>query len=297
MLGLLNIHKPTGMTSRDVVNRIQRFARPVKVGHAGTLDPLAEGVLIVAVGSATRLIEYVQRMRKTYRGQFEFGWSSDTEDTEGTVVPFKSMVEPTREELESALPKFIGSIEQVPPAYSALKVKGKRAYAVARAGSVPELAPRTIVIYRLTIVEYSYPRLVLEIDCGQGTYVRSLGRDLAKELGTSAVMSGLIRLSVGEFRVSDAVPFGQVTRESWESHLLPIESAVSEFPSLRLTKHEMNCLSFGQAIERPELLADEYAAFSPSGQLASIVVRQGVKLFPKRNLVVANSDRSHSGEE
>ena len=165
------------------------LVRPVKVGHAGTLDPLADGVLIVTVGPATRLTQYVQRMQKAYRATFLLGKTSDTEDVLGNVAEITQAVIPTRSDIEAAIPRFIGDILQRPPAYSALKVKGKRAYQRARDGEQFLLEPRPIRIDQIVIVSYRYPELTLDIRCGSGTYVRSLGRDLAESIGTAAVMS------------------------------------------------------------------------------------------------------------
>ena len=202
MFGLLNVHKPAGITSRDVVNRIQRVVRPVKVGHAGTLDPLATGVLVICLGSATRLIEYVQRMPKHYRGTFLLGRKSDTEDIEGEIEVLDAAPQPSIDEIHAALPQFVGTIRQRPPAYSALKVGGKRAYQLARAGQEVQLAARPIEVYSLSLQHYEYPEIVLDIQCGSGTYVRSLGRDLADGLGTGAVMSALERTAIGDFDLS-----------------------------------------------------------------------------------------------
>jgi tRNA pseudouridine55 synthase len=203
MIGLLNINKPTGKTSRDVVNHVQRLVRPAKVGHAGTLDPLATGVLVVCVGPATRLIQYVQQMPKRYRATFLLGCRSDSDDTELEVTPVDAPAA-TRSAIETALPNFVGTIQQRPPAFSAIKVKGKRAYDLARNGEQIQLEARPITIHGIDIVSYDYPELVLDIRCGSGTYIRSIGRDLAEQLGTAAVMSALERTEIGRFRATDA---------------------------------------------------------------------------------------------
>ena len=191
--GLLCVNKPVGMTSRQAVNVVQRLARPAKVGHAGTLDPLADGVLVVGVGSATRLLEYVQQMRKRYVGTFLLGRSSPTEDTEGQVTECPDAPVPTLDEIGSAAARWTGRIAQRPPAFSALKVAGRRAYDLARRGKLPQLAPRPVDVFQIEIRRYQYPELVLNVECGGGTYIRSLGRDLAESLGTAAVMSALTR--------------------------------------------------------------------------------------------------------
>jgi len=248
MFGLLNIHKPSGMTSRDVVNRVQRLVRGVKVGHAGTLDPLATGVLVVALGPATRLVEYVQQMPKSYVGTFLLGRTSDTEDVEGNVVELDDPPQPTRQDVEAALPAFLGMIQQLPPAFSALKVQGRRAYDLARRGEQVELQPRPIEIMRLTVVRYEYPELELEVCCGSGTYIRSLGRDVAHWLGTAAVMSALQRTAIGDFRLTDAMEFDQLTPETIESRLLSPRRAVVQLPTAVLTDEEMRRVVHGMTV-------------------------------------------------
>ena len=246
--GVLNLNKPTGLTSRQVVDRVQRLARPAKVGHAGTLDPLAGGVLVVCVGAATRLIEYVQQMPKGYTGGFLLGRQSPTEDVEGEVTELDHPPVPTLEQITAAAGALVGRIEQRPPAYSALKVGGRRAYALARKGQPVELKPRTVTVYRVEVLAYEYPELRLAIECGGGTYVRSLGRDLAESLGTSAVMSELLRTSIGEFRIEEAIDPGQLTSQNWTDHLLPPLAAVGRLPRVELSPDEIAKIRNGCAI-------------------------------------------------
>jgi tRNA pseudouridine55 synthase len=246
--GLLNIYKPHDMTSRDVVNHVQRLVRPAKAGHAGTLDPLATGVLVVCVGSATRLIEYVQEQPKTYLASFLLGRESETEDVESPAIELVDPPQPSRSEVETVLPQFLGQILQRPPAYSALKVGGKRAYALARRGQTVELAPRPIVIHRLVVRDYVYPRLSLEVECGSGTYIRSLGRDLAAALGTAAVMSELERTAIGRFTVSEACHLSDLTSETLAARLLPPLRAVEQYPQLVLQPAEIADLFHGRPV-------------------------------------------------
>src|ERR1051325_1327760 len=171
MFGLLNINKPSGITSRRVVDRVARLVKPHKAGHAGTLDPLASGVLVVCVGQATRLIEYVQRMPKRYRATFLLGRSSPTEDIEGDVSELPGAPQPSLDQIEQAARGMLGQLAQRPPAFSAVKVDGRRSYDLARAGRAVELAPRTIEVHAIALVGYSYPQLELDIRCGSGTYV------------------------------------------------------------------------------------------------------------------------------
>jgi tRNA pseudouridine55 synthase len=275
--GLLNLDKPPGVTSRDVVNVVQRLVRPLKVGHAGTLDPLATGVLVICLGTATRLIEHVQRRPKTYRGTFLLGRESDTEDIEGHVVELADPPRPTFEQLSAAAAKLTGSILQRPPAYSALKIAGRRAYELARKGKPVDLKPRPITVHRLEIKAYEYPELELEIECGSGTYVRSLGRDLAESLGTAAVMSTLTRTAIGSFRMEDAVEPSSLTAENLPGQLLPLLRAVEGLPHMRLTPQEVVRLGHGLTIDRRADVTEaaEYAGLNDAGELCSILVPRG----------------------
>lgn len=276
MFGLLNVNKPAGVTSRDVVNRVQRLVRPHKVGHAGTLDPLATGVLIIAVGPATRLIECVQRMPKTYLGAFLLGKTSDTEDIEGTVVDLQNSPQPTRNEIAAVLPRFLGTIEQRPPAYSALKVAGERSYAMARRGAAVELAKRPVEIYSLDLVAYDYPQLVLTIRCGSGTYVRSLGRDIARSLRTDAVMSALTREAIGAFRLNDAIPADDLTGDAIVHWLLQPAMAVADLPKITISDDERRKVIQGQAIaNRWHISAPEVAVFNDAGELLALATPEG----------------------
>ncbi len=272
MFGLLNIDKPSAMTSRDIVNRVQRLVRPHKVGHAGTLDPLATGVLVVCLGKATRLIEYVQQQSKRYLAEFQLGQTSDTEDIEGRVRPCCEEVVPTLAEMRAVLPRFVGEIEQRPPAFSALKVHGQRAYRLARRGEAVDLPPRRIRIHRLTLERYEYPQFVLAIECGSGTYVRSLGRDIARSVGSAAVMTSLRRLAVGGFRVEDALPYDLLNEQNIMAYLLPAARAVEHLAQLTLTAAERTEISHGRRIANRGWSAGcEIAAVSAAGELLAIL--------------------------
>ncbi len=274
MFGLLNLDKPAGMTSRDVVNRVQRLIKPHKVGHAGTLDPLATGVLVVAVGPATRLIEYVQQMEKTYRGTFLLGRTSDTEDVEGQMAELPDAAVPTEEQIRSALPQFLGTIQQRPPAFSALKVAGQRAYDLARRGEAVELAARPVEIHAIDVLRYAYPELELRVRCGSGTYIRSLGRDLARAVGTDAVMAALRREAIGPFAVEDSLQVDELSREAIEERLQPAALAVSQMASVVVGPQEIARLSQGQAIRGLiPCESTEIAAMDGAGRLVAILVR------------------------
>ncbi|MGD9721297.1 MAG: tRNA pseudouridine(55) synthase TruB [Pirellulales bacterium] len=275
MFGLLNLNKPAGVTSRRVVDQVQRLVKPAKVGHAGTLDPLASGVLVIGVGQATRLVEYVQQMPKRYRARFLLGCTSDTEDVEGEVLHLADPPQPTVAQLQQAAAGLIGQIAQRPPAYSALKVAGRRAYKLARAGREVELAPRPVRIDRLVILAYEYPELDVEIVCGSGTYVRSLGRDLAERLGTGAVMAALERTAIGHFTIESAVDPAALTRENLPQFLLPADAAVRDLmPMVTVTDDEVRRLANGQTIACADQPAESCAAVDASGRLVAILVRR-----------------------
>lgn len=286
-LGVLNLNKPAGMTSREVVDCVQRLGRPAKVGHAGTLDPLACGVLVVCVGAATRLIEYVQQMPKGYSGTFLLGRQSPTEDVEGQVTELVDPAVPTPEQIAAAAGALVGRIEQRPPAFSALKVEGRRAYALARKGQQVDLKPRTVTVYRIEVQGYEYPELRLAIECSGGTYVRSLGRDLAESLGTAAVMSELVRSWIGDFRIEEAVDPRQLTGQSWTDHLLPPLRAVGRLPQVELSADEIAKIRHGLTISRkpPPAGEGQLAAVDAAGRLVAVLTPRGPGLLgPRRNL-------------
>lgn len=290
--GLLNLNKPKGLTSRRVVDMVARIVRPAAVGHAGTLDPLATGVLIVCVGRATRLVQYVQRMRKHYRAGFRLGTTSDTDDVEGKLEPVHVLRLPTREEIEAALPEFTGEVLQRPPAFSAVHVDGRRAYERARRGERVELDPRRVTVHALKVVSYAYPDLELEIECSSGTYVRAIGRDLGEQLGCGAVMASLERTAIGAFRVEDAVEPKELTREGLADVLLPAARAVEELPAVTLEAEDLRQLAFGQTVPAPESLhleGEEVAVLDGQGDLAAIGRYDSRLGIIAPNRVLANS--------
>jgi tRNA pseudouridine55 synthase len=251
MNGLLVIDKPGGMTSRDVVNRVQRwFPRKTKIGHTGTLDPLATGVLVVCVGAATRLADFVQAMGKTYRSRFRLGATSDTDDADGTVTVSAAAVPPTREQIDAAILTFLGSVEQVPPAFSALKVSGARAHELARGGKEVTLAARTVRIDAIHLLGYEWPFLDVEIDCGKGTYIRSIARDLGAKLGCGGMVDTLRRTRVGPFTADAGVGL-DASPEQVQAKLLPMSAAVAGLPRVRLGVDEVKRFRNGQAIRTP----------------------------------------------
>jgi tRNA pseudouridine55 synthase len=268
--GLLVLDKPGGMTSRAALDRAQRwFPRRTRLGHTGTLDPLATGVLVLCLGSATRLAEYVQRMGKTYRTRLRLGATSDTDDADGTVTPVEGARMPTPDEIAGAVKAFVGPIEQTPPAFSAVKVTGRRAYDLARRGEDVALGAKTVQVYGIDVLGYEPPFLDLEVRCGKGTYVRSLGRDLGARLGCGALVQTLRRLRVGPFTVDNAVSL-EASADEARARLRPVEEAVAELPTITLAETELKRLRQGQAVALAACAGEEIAVFDGRGRLAAV---------------------------
>ena len=236
----------------------------------------------MCVGSATRLIEYVQQMPKQYKGTFLLGRSSDTEDTEGNVVELSNPPIPTLEEITAATARLTGLIQQRPPAFSAIKVKGRRAYNLARSGESLVLKPRPVHVYRIAVVSYDYPALTLDVECGSGTYIRSIGRDLGESLGTAAVMSALTRTAIGHFELDEAVSPTNLGKDDWSGNLLPTTTAVEMLPHIRLESQDVIEIGHGRTIPMPNDAADlcktenknrmEFAGIGPDGRLVAILI-------------------------
>jgi tRNA pseudouridine55 synthase len=272
MFGFLNLDKPAGMTSRDAVNHVQRLVYPEKLGHAGTLDPLATGVLVVCLGQATRLVPYLHEFSKTYVADFLLGVTSPTDDTEVDVTPLADAPLPTAEQIRAALPQFTGRISQVPPAHSAVKVQGRRAYDLARRGAEVTLEPREVQIHRLELMEFSPDQMTLEIECSSGTYIRSLGRDLGLAVGSAAVMCGLRRTRIGPFGVDAAINPSYLTRQTLPEAVLPPITALPHLPRVSVTEAEVDVVRRGMGLQRPaaESLAGEVALCGPTGELLAL---------------------------
>jgi tRNA pseudouridine55 synthase len=271
--GFLNIHKAQGMTSHDVVARVRRGLKIKKVGHAGTLDPLATGVLVVCLGGATRLSEYVMQSTKRYRARVYLGVTTDTYDAEGEVQLRRDAAHVTRADVESALNPFLGDIQQIPPMYSAIKQGGRKLYDLARAGDIVEREPRAVRIDALEIMDWSLPEFTLDVTCSAGTYIRSLAYDLGESLGVGAHLSGLIRLAGGRFKIEDAVTLDDlVTAENWMQFVVPPQTALSDWPAVNLTAADADHILHGRAIQSSDShISDLAFAYAPDGQLIAIV--------------------------
>ncbi len=268
--GWLILDKPAGPTSTDMVNRVRRRFDARKAGHGGTLDPLATGVLPIAFGAATKTVPYVMDGTKLYRFTLRFGDARDTDDADGQVVT-TSDARPTDEAIRAALPGFRGEIMQVPPAFSAIKVAGERAYDLARAGQPPELPPRPARVDRFELIERpDADTAIFEVASGKGVYMRSLARDLARAVGTVGHIAALRRLRVGPFTeaqafVLDNLLEGEDTAPASPDLLLPVATALADIPALALTAAEAAELSHGRALGLVPLLARIPGSADPEG--------------------------------
>ena len=242
--GILNVLKPPGMTSHDVIGYLRRVLQTKKIGHTGTLDPDAAGVLPVFIGSATRLLEYSGEETKSYRVELRFGIKTDTADDSGNAIETSTVYRPSSKELETVLSKFTGSLMQIPPMYSAVRHDGKKLYQLARAGLTIEREPRPIAIYKLDIVYQEDDYLVLDVECSKGTFIRTLCEDIAAALGMCGTVSFLLRTRSGKFTVSEAKMLEEIA-ESPIEHILPVEFAVEHFPELKLTDKQALRISQG----------------------------------------------------
>jgi tRNA pseudouridine55 synthase len=250
--GVLVLDKPVGLTSHDVVQIIRRGTGIRRAGHTGTLDPRASGVLVVLVGPAVRLSEYVSASDKRYQATIRLGASTDTYDSEGVVTSSADVGDITEEQFDEILQRFVGQIEQVPPPYSAVKVKGRKAYEMARKGEEVDLEPRTIEVYSLEVLEWAPPEAVIDVYCSSGTYVRSLAHDLGRDLGTGAHLIGLRRTKSGRFTLRDAVPLRRLQEAfdagNWYRFLIPAAEALSDWPMVELNADQVELIRHGHRI-------------------------------------------------
>lgn len=274
MFGVLPVNKPPGMTSRDVCNRIERIVRPDKVGHTGTLDPLATGVLLLAVGSASRLVEFSLGHDKEYVATFQIGVCSETLDVDAEIFPLESPAIPRRAAWETEARRWIGRVQQVPPKFSAINVGGRRAYDLARKGCDFELAAREIEVQAIDVMQYDYPLLTLRITCGSGTYVRSLGNDMAQALGTAAVMSSLVRTRIGPFELTDCVALDELrSADAIADCLRAPQLLIAKLPSVVLDTEQCSRIRHGIPLQLPQASAEKLVALDSTEQLVAVLTR------------------------
>jgi len=279
MDGILNINKPTGMTSHDVVAKVRKLLKQRRVGHAGTLDPAASGVLPICVGHATRVAEYLSESGKAYRATIIFGTVTDTYDSEGTILRTASPQDLTLAKIEAILPAMLGEQMQIPPRYSAIKLQGQPAYKRARAGEEVAMEARPITIYQLEIIDWQLPILTLAIECSKGTYIRSLAYDLGEKAGCGAYLGGLVRTRSGPFALPECITLEQLAEATaqgtLEQFLYPADKAIEQYPALVLDEHTSERVKHGNAFrveEEPDATTGQSLArvYDDKGEFVAI---------------------------
>lgn len=281
--GILNVNKPAGPTSFDLIRTVRKGSGQRKAGHAGTLDPAASGVLLVLLGQAVRVSEYLMDLPKTYRATMRLGIATDTDDAEGRVTRVADTAGISQQEVLRALAAFVGEIEQTPPAFSAVKVDGQRAYRLARKGAAVAPRPRRVRVYRAELLRFEPPDAEIEVECGKGTYIRSLARDLGEALGCGAHLASLVRTRIGPFAIEAAVSLQELERafaaEDWRRFLLPMDCGLTDLPAITLHLEDEKDLRHGQPVRIDDdrlvsLLIETgrpYRAYGEDGGLVAIL--------------------------
>lgn len=290
VFGFLNINKPAGMTSHDVVAKVRRGLKVKKVGHAGTLDPMATGVLVVCLGGATRLSDYIMHGTKRYTARVRLGITTDTYDAEGAILEERDTASITREDVEQALAVFRGDIQQIPPMYSAIKQGGHKLYDLARAGQTVEREPRAVTITTLDILNWQPPHFTLDVECSAGTYIRSLAYDLGEALGVGAHLAGLTRTTSGNFTLENAVQLETLlTSQDWETYLISPKTALAGWQSVQLDESDIAHIQHGREIEFPATHQSNPVnsenilfAYTSDGTLLAILEQRANRLHPRK---------------
>lgn len=285
MLGFLNVLKPPGMTSHDVVQVVRKLANTRQVGHTGTLDPLAAGVLVLAVGQATRLSDLILRGTKRYRAELTLGLLTDSGDAEGKLLEQIDASEVTRQQISDALPQFVGELTMRPPAHSAVRIDGRKAYELARSGEVVDMPERTVTINALHLVEFSpgrQARALLDIECSHGTYVRSLAMMIGEAIGPGAMLSALLRTRVGTHTIEQSVTIEELEADL-PAHLLGLREALPRLPVFTMDASQANALTHGQAVETEYPICDEpLFAVDEVGEVICLAEMADGYLWPRK---------------
>jgi len=275
--GILVVDKPVGMTSHDVVQIIRSGTGIRRAGHTGTLDPRASGVLVILIGPAVRLSEFVSASDKRYQAILRLGSTTDTYDAEGRFTRQSSApVDISEEKFEEALKQFIGEIEQTPPPFSAVKMHGRKAYEMARQGEEVDLTPRKIQVYHLEVLEWAPPEVVIDVHCSSGTYVRSLANDMGNVLGCGAYLIGLRRTKSGRFSLRDAVPLRKLQDAflagNWYEYLIPAAEALADWPAIELNPDDVEEIKHGHRVKAaPDTKPGLVRGVSMAGELIAIM--------------------------
>jgi len=274
MSGVLVVDKPVGMTSHEVVQIIRRGTNIRRAGHTGTLDPRASGVLVILIGPAVRLSEYVSASDKRYQAVIRLGANTDTYDSDGQVTR-TNPIDVTEEQFETELKKFIGEIEQTPPPFSAIKMQGRPAYEMAREGEEVEMQPRIINVYSLDIIEWAPPEVTVDVHCSSGTYVRSLAYELGEKLGCGAMLAGLRRTKSGRFTLKDAVPLRKLIESfdsnSWYKFVIPAAEALADWSALTLNNDQVEAIRHGHRITGEGKAGEMVRGITEQGELVALL--------------------------
>ena len=276
--GVLVVDKPVGMTSHDVVQAVRNGTSLRRAGHTGTLDPRASGVLVILVGPAVRLSEYVSASDKRYQAIIRMGAKTDTFDSEGKFTQEnQETINVTEQQFEEALKTFVGEIEQTPPPYSAVKVQGRKAYEMARKGEEVNLEPRKITVHHLEVLEWAPPEAVIDVHCSSGTYVRSLANDLGEKLGCGAYLVGLRRTKSGRFSLRDAVPLRKLQEAfsagNWYQYLIPAAEALGDWPAIELSPDDVEGVRHGHRVtaDADAVVGNKVRGVSTQGELVALM--------------------------
>ncbi|UCC76875.1 MAG: tRNA pseudouridine(55) synthase TruB [Anaerolineales bacterium] len=300
LCGILNINKPKGMTSHDVVTLVRRVTGQRKVGHAGTLDPLATGVLLLCLGRATRVAEYLMASDKTYRANIRLGTTTDTYDAEGEIVAVADAGRVTRARVEQELSSLVGTLEQVPPMYSAIKHKGTPLYRLARRGQSVKRRPRTVQIRELQLLQWKPPELEIEVHCSKGTYIRSLAHDLGQRIGCGAYLVSLTRLASGSFRIAQSVSLDElekiVSRGELAGLLHSLDTALQAYPAVAVDPRTAGRIVLGQRVELSAPPASHLCrVYGADGQLLALLRYRSDGLWqPHKVFVRPPTNENHS---
>ncbi|HEY4690444.1 MAG TPA: tRNA pseudouridine(55) synthase TruB [Anaerolineae bacterium] len=277
MDGILIIDKPSAWTSHDVVAKVRRLTRLKRIGHTGTLDPMATGVLVVCLGQATRIVEYLVGHDKRYRATIRLGIETNTYDADGRIT-LQHSVAVSEATLREALSKFVGEIAQVPPMYSALKRGGQKLVDLARQGVEVEREPRKVTIYSIDVLAFDPPDLAIDVHCSTGTYIRSLAHDVGRALGCGAHLAALTRTAAGRFTLDQAISLEQlqaaVADGSWTALLRPLDAALTEFPAVTLSETDVEHMRHGLAVPHPlsnSVEAQLVRVYDPASRLVGLV--------------------------
>jgi tRNA pseudouridine55 synthase len=292
--GVLIVNKPRGLTSHDVINRVRRAIKIKQVGHAGTLDPLATGVLVVCIDQATRISEYLMGHAKIYRARVRLGIETNTYDAEGEVTATHE-VKVTEAELRSALSHFVGPIDQVPPMHSAIKQGGQKLYDLARQGIEVDRPARSVMIHSLELINFESPDLSIEVKCSAGTYIRSIAHDLGVQLGCGAHLIELQRTASGPYSIEQAIDLDQFEAaardDHWQAHLHSIDEALSDWPSVTLNETDRVRTLNGASIESITLSGSRCRAHDEHGNLIALLMFDSKKNIWRADKVFANQKK------